>query len=34
MKREAYPTDLSEGEWDILEPLIPPQPKQEAVTGK
>src|SRR5258708_39973580 len=24
MKREAYPSDLSDEEWAILEPLIPP----------
>ncbi len=24
MKREAYPSDLSDQEWAILEPLIPP----------
>jgi transposase len=24
MKRRAYPTDLTDGEWAILEPLIPP----------
>lgn len=23
-KRKAYPSDLSDGEWDLLEPLIPP----------
>ena len=24
MKRLSYPSDLTEQEWDILEPLIPP----------
>jgi len=24
MERETYPSDLSDGEWQILEPLIPP----------
>ena len=24
MNREAYPTDLSDAEWEILKPLIPP----------
>ena len=25
MKRRSYPSDLSEKEWAILEPLIPPE---------
>ena len=25
MKRKAYPSDLREREWEILEPLIPPE---------
>jgi transposase len=25
--RDPYPTDLSEAEWAVLEPLLPPQPK-------
>ena len=24
MKRKSYPSDLNEGEWTVLEPLIPP----------
>jgi putative transposase len=24
MKRKAYPTDLTDKEWELLEPLIPP----------
>lgn len=24
MAREAYPTDLTDAEWQVLEPLIPP----------
>ena len=24
MKRKSYPSDLTEGEWTVLEPLIPP----------
>jgi len=24
MKRKAYPSDLSNAEWQIIEPLIPP----------
>ncbi|RMD69397.1 MAG: IS5/IS1182 family transposase, partial [Gammaproteobacteria bacterium] len=24
MKRRPYPTDLSDEEWTLLEPLIPP----------
>src|SRR5258708_4759056 len=25
MKRRAYPSDISDKEWNILEPLIPPE---------
>lgn len=25
MKREPYPSDLSDEEWEILKPLIPPE---------
>ena len=24
MKRKAYPSDLSDREWQLLEPLLPP----------
>jgi len=24
MKRKAYPTDLTDTEWQVIEPLIPP----------
>jgi transposase len=25
MSRRAYPTDLTEAQWAILEPLVPPR---------
>jgi len=28
MKRKPYPTDLTDGEWDVLQPLLPPPSKR------
>ena len=28
MERKPYPTDLTDGEWEVLEPLLPPPSKR------
>jgi putative transposase len=34
MKRKAYSTDLSDAQWEILEPFFPPIQREDGRTGR